>query len=162
VVENVSKILEQTFCRLLCKTKLHVTLVFDMVTCYVLLHNLLIIRKEINMDGVMNIFIIEIKIEQLWIMIKLTSHRQRIRNQSSTNLIKGQEVNEEKLKMQLKNFINKQRNLFWKRYIKCWMSMNYMIQMEVRFGYVEITKCWVSLNQMLQMELDLWKFTTWK
>ncbi len=64
MVENASKILEQTFCGLLCKTKLHITLVLDMVTCYALLHNLLIIRKEINMDVGMNIFIIEIKIEQ--------------------------------------------------------------------------------------------------
>jgi hypothetical protein len=41
------------------------TLVVDMVTCYALLHNLLIIKKEIDMDGVMNIFVIETKIEQL-------------------------------------------------------------------------------------------------
>jgi hypothetical protein len=65
VIENAFKILERTFCGLLCKTKLHITLVLDMVTCYALLHNLLIIRKEIDMDDVMNIFVIETKIEQL-------------------------------------------------------------------------------------------------
>jgi len=65
VVENAFKILEQTFCELLCKTKLHITLVFDMVTCYALLHNLLITRKAIDMDGVINIFIIETNIKQL-------------------------------------------------------------------------------------------------
>jgi hypothetical protein len=52
------------------------------------------------MDGVMNIFVIETKIEQLWIVIKPTSHRQKTRNQSSKNLIKGLEANEEELKMQ--------------------------------------------------------------
>jgi hypothetical protein len=62
---------------------------------------LLIIKKEIDMDGVMNIFVIETKIEQLWIATKPTSHRQRTRNQSSTNLIKGQEVSGEEFKMQL-------------------------------------------------------------
>lgn len=101
MVENAFKILEQTFCGLLCKTKFHIFLVLDMMTCYALLHNLLIIRKEIDMDGVMNIFIIETKIEQVWITIKFTSHIQRTRNQSSWNLIKGQEMNEEELRIQL-------------------------------------------------------------
>jgi hypothetical protein len=53
-----------------------------MVFSYALLLNMLIIRKEIDMDGVMNIFIIETKIEQLWITTKLTSHKHRTRNQS--------------------------------------------------------------------------------
>ncbi len=100
MVENAFKMLEQTFCGLLCKKKFHIIFLFDMMTWYALLHNLMIIRKEIDMDGVMNIFVIETKIEQLWITTKPTSHRQRTRNQSSKNLIKGPEVNEEELKMQ--------------------------------------------------------------
>jgi hypothetical protein len=100
VVENAFKILEWTFCGLLCETKFHITFLLDMVTCYVLLHNLLIIKKEINMDGLMNIFVIETKIEQLWIATKPTSHRQRTRNQSSKNLIKGPKVSGKELKMQ--------------------------------------------------------------
>jgi hypothetical protein len=64
------------------------------------------------MDGVMNILVIEIKIEQLQKAIKPISHKQRTRNQNSASSIEGQEVNREKLRMQIENFLNKHHNLF--------------------------------------------------
>jgi len=64
------------------------------------------------MDGVMNILVIEIKIEQLQKAIKPISHKQRTRNQNSTSSIEGQEVNGEKLRMQIENFLNGHHNLF--------------------------------------------------
>jgi len=64
------------------------------------------------MDGVMNILAIEVKIEQLQKAIKPISHKQRTRNQNSANSIEGQKVNEEKLRMQLENFLNMHHNLF--------------------------------------------------
>jgi hypothetical protein len=69
------------------------------------------------MDGVMNIFAIESKIEQLQKAIKLISHKQKTRNQKSTSSIEGQNVSREKLRTQLENFLN--GDLFGKRYIKC-------------------------------------------
>jgi hypothetical protein len=64
------------------------------------------------MDGVMNILVIEIKIEQLQKAIKPISHKQRTRNQNSASSIEGQEVNGEKLRMQIENFLNGHHNLF--------------------------------------------------
>jgi hypothetical protein len=64
------------------------------------------------MDGVMNIFAIEVEIEQLQRVTKFISHKQRTRNQNLASSIEGQKVKGEKLIMQLQNFLNMHHNLF--------------------------------------------------
>jgi len=51
---------------LLGKIELQIILVLDMVICCVLLHNMVIAKKEIDMDSTINSLAKETKVEQLW------------------------------------------------------------------------------------------------